>query len=478
MVNEIANDDRPPSPIPGSLRSRVFRASFWTLGGNFVKLPIQLLSSLITTRIFEPQIFGLVATSMAIYVMVCILADIGLGQAVFQSPNGEKPSFLNTAWTLRQLQGWLIWIMCAVFAGALHASNSWGWIPSNSVYANPILPAIIVVTAFSSVILSLQSMKAWVLNRTLNLRRITFIEIIAQIVSIVFIVSVGWLTRSIWAFIIGGLVASAMKTLLSHIWLRGAADRLAWDREALRELIHFGKWILLSSSITGLTTNGDRLMLAGLLNPSTLGFYSIASNIAATIEGIASPLMSNVMLPALSESARQNRDRLSKTYFRIRWILDTTMIGAAGFLFATGDWIINFLYDPRYAQAGWILQWLSFIPIFSRYNLAQSAYMAIGRPNYLFALNLINLASLFSMVPLLFYAFGIPGAIIGIAFYKAPSVLLMFWLNHRHRLNNFILEFTVLSAWPVGWLAGLALVAAFSHWLPFSSIADALHHKH
>ena len=463
VVIETTNDDPSSSPIMGSLKSRVFRAGSWTLIGNVAKLAIQVLSSLITTRIFEPQVFGLAATSMALYVMICFLSDIGLGQAVFRSPNGENRSFLNTVWTLRQLQGWFVWTLCAGFAAILYLANSWGWLPRNSVYASPILPAVIVVTAFSVVILSLQSMKAWVLNRTLNLRRITFIELIAQLVSVVFIISVGWMTHSIWAFIAGGLVASVVKTLLSHIWLRGPTDRLGWDHDALRELIHFGKWILLSSSVTGLTINGDRLLLAGLVNPSALGYYSIASNIAATVEGFANPLISNVMMPALSEGARKNPDRFSNTVFRIRWILDSAMIGAAGFLFATGTWVIHLLYDARYSQAGWMLQLLSFIPILSRYNLAQSAYLALGRPNYLVAINLVTLVSLFSIVPLLFYTFGISGAILGIAFHKAPSVFLIVWLNRKHQLNNLLLEVAVLGAWPIGWLAGLALVAAFSH---------------
>lgn len=463
MVNEITSDDRSQSPIPGSLKSRVFRAGLWTLIGNVVKSAIQLLSSLITTRIFEPEIFGLAATSMALYVMVCLLSDIGLGQAVFRSPNGEKRSFLNTVWTLRQLQGWFVWALCAGFAATLYFANSWGLLPPDSVYASPILPAVIVVTAFSVVILGLQSTKAWVLNRTLNLRRITFIDLIAQIASVAFIVSVGWMTHSIWAFIAGGLVASAVKTLLSHIWLHGPTDRLAWDHDALQELMHFGKWILLSSSVTGLTTNGDRLMLAGLLSPSTLGLYSIASNIAAVVEGFTNPLISSVMMPALSESARKNPDRFSKTYFQLRWVLDSVMIGAAGFMFATGNWAIHLLYDERYSQAGWMLQLLSFIPIFSRYNLAQSGYMALGRPNYLVAINLVTLVSLFSLVPLLFYTFGISGAVLGIAFHKAPSVLLIVWLNCKHKLNNLLLEFAVLGVWPIGWLAGLALVATFGH---------------
>jgi O-antigen/teichoic acid export membrane protein len=117
------------------------------------------------------------------------------------------------------------------------------------------------------------------------------------------------------------------------------------------------------------------------------------------------------------------------------------------------------LYDERYAPAGWMLQLLSFGLLFARYGLAQNAYLALGRPSYLTAINVAKVISLFVLVPGLFHAFGIQGAIAGIAFYLLPSVLWVFWFNQRHGLNNVRLELAVLCMWPLGWLGGFALLA-------------------
>jgi hypothetical protein len=102
---------------------------------------------------------------------------------------------------------------------------------------------------------------------------------------------------------------------------------------------------------------------------------------------------------------------------------------------------------------------LSFGLLFSRYRLAQKAYVALGHPNHEAITNVVKVVSLFVLVPTLFYAFGIYGAILGIAFHMMPVVPWVFWFNRRHRLNSIRLELTVLGVWPLGWLLGCALVA-------------------
>jgi O-antigen/teichoic acid export membrane protein len=459
MVSEPDKISYPQSLNTSSLKSRVFRAGSWTLLGYIVGLFLRLGGTLVFTRLFTPEIFGIMAVAMAFHLVITLLADVGLRQAVIQSPNGENRSFVNTAWTLQVLRGWLIWSVCGSVAVGLYAADVQGWLPSDSVYVTRDLPAVIAAISFSAVIVGFQSMKAVIVNRALDLKRITLIELTAQIVSLLVVVVAGWATRSIWSLVVGGLVASALVTVLSHVWLDGPVDRFAWDRMALKELMHFGKWVFLSSALSALAINGDRLLLGGWVNPAMLGYYSIASNLATMVDGAANRVFGAVSLPALSEIVRRQPERLPALYIRMRRVTDAAMVGMAGFLFAAGEWIIGLMYDPRYAPAGWMLQWLSFGLLFSRYALAQNAYLALGRPSYVTAINITKLVSLFVFVPGLFYAFGVPGAILGIALHLAPTVSFVFWLNRKHGLNDVGVELAAIGMWPIGWLMGFALVA-------------------
>jgi O-antigen/teichoic acid export membrane protein len=433
---------------------RVLKAGSWTLIGFGLALVLRLIGNIIIARLLDPEVFGIMAVCTAIHVIIALTSDIGLRQAVIRSENAYDPVFLNTAWTVQILRGSLVWILCIGAAIILHFLNTRDALPPGTVYRNSALPPLIVAASFSTVIQSLQSMKAIVLGRGLDLRQNTIIEIANVVVGYLVAIAVAWSTRSIWSFILSGWIASALGVLLSHIWLPGIADRFAWNRRALRELANFGRWSSASSIIGVMAFNGDRLLLGSWLSPTSLGFYSIASNLSSVLDNIGSRVFGSVSLPALSEILRKQPDRLGEIFFRMRRWADVCYVGSAGFLFAIAHTLIALLYDARYLDAGHMLQLLSFGLLFSRYGLVQDAYIALGKPQYLAAINAVKVISLFVAVPLLYNFLGVDGAIIGMAFYLLPTVPMIFWFNRRHRLNNFKFEILMLGVWPAGWLVG------------------------
>ncbi len=399
------------------------------------------------------------ALCTTIQVIVTLIGDIGLKQAVVRSEHGHNPVFLNTAWTVQILRGLSIWIVCVAIAIGLFFLN--GIFPEDSVYRNSTLPFLIAAISFSTPIHSLQTIKVMAMSRALDLRRITIIELIQVVVGFIVAVVAALLTRSIWSFVASALIGASVGVVIGHFWLPGIKDRLAWDQRSLKELAHFGKWSSASSFLSVIAANGDRLLLGGWLTATSLGHYSIASNLASVVDSIGSRVFGNISLPAFSEIVRKQPDRLREVFFRMRRWVDPAYVGSAGFLFATGDTIVGTLYDPRYFAAGRMLQLLSFSLLFSRYGLAQDVYIALGKPNYLTSINVLKLISLFTLVPILFYFLGLEGAVLGMAIYLLPTVPLMFWLNHKYRLNNFGFECLVLGTWPAGWLTGKLVFAVF-----------------
>lgn len=447
---------------PRSLKHRAINAVTWTLIGHGLALMLRLLGNLVISRLLSPDVFGVMAVCTAIQVIVALTGDIGLRQAVVRSKNIHDPLFLNTAWTVQILRGISIWILCVGTAAALYSLNSYGAFPKSSVYTNESLPFLIAATAFSTIIDSFQSMKVMSMGRSMDLRKITVIDLAQMVIGLSVAIFLAWATRSIWSFVASSLVGSIVSTLAGHIWLPGNRDRIAWNRAAIKELLHFGKWSSLSSFVGVLASNGNRLLLGAWFTPAGLGYFSIASNLSSVIDGVGYRVFGSVSLPALSEIVHEQPHRLGEVFFRMRRGADAAYVGSAGFLFAAGNAIVAFLYDERYAPAGPMLQLLSFYLLFARYGLAQDVYIALGKPNYLTAINTTKLVSLFVIVPLMFYLFGPQGAILGMAVYLLPTVPLIFWLNQSHGLNNFRFEFLILGTWPVGWLAGTIAASALA----------------
>lgn len=426
--------------------------------GQVFGVVLRLASSLVMTRLLVPEVFGIVALAGVIHVVVTLLSDIGLRQAVIQSPRGHAPTMLHTAWALQAIRGMVIWLTCSVIAGGLYLARVLGVSDLDSVYAVPVLPAVVIVSTLCAVILGFQSTKSMIADRNLDQRRIVLIEVASQLVGVAVMVLCAWWFRSVWSIVAGGLASAVVTVALSHAWLSGPPDRLGWDRDAARELLGYGRWVLASSILYVMSTNADRLLLGAWVSTATLGIYALALNLATLLEILGARLFSSVAMPTLSEVARSDRERFRQVYFRMRLPFDVVFLAAAGFVFAVGELVVVVLYDPRYAQAGDMLQVLSFLLVFSRYGLAGSAYLALGVPRNLTIIHGVKLAAVVALIPLGYALGGVEGAIWGIALHAGVTLPVTFYLNSKLGLNSARFELGVLAAWPAGWLAGLGVV--------------------
>lgn len=449
-------DERP------SFRTRVLGAGGWILVGHFFSLALRFVGTLILSRVFYPEIFGLLAVIAAVQMIITLLTDIGLKQAIVQSKHGGEQSFLNTAWSVQVLRGGAIWGAGLVISGALEFAQHYNFVANGAVYSHPDLPTYISVASASAAILGFQSMKSVTASRLLQAKRIVFIDLSVQAFALVFNIAVGLATHSIWSYIAGLLLSAVATVWLSHACLPGSPDKFRWNSAALHELLRFGRWTFASSALSAFTINGDRLLLGAWVSAPVMGFYSVASNLSSIAEGASNQLFSNVAFPAFSEAARDDSKRLRRAYVRMRWLTDAGLLFMAGFLFSAGQTLVNVLYDERYSGAGWILQYLSFGLVFARYGISQSAFLALGRPDRVMAISLVKLVSLFSLMPALYFSFGVSGAVVGYAVHMLPPTLLIFYFNHKHRLTSIKLEVGVIAAWIIGWLIGLGFVGTIS----------------
>jgi O-antigen/teichoic acid export membrane protein len=275
-------------------------------------------------------------------------------------------------------------------------------------------------------------------------------------------VTVGAAHHTIWALVAGGLVASSVTTVLSHVWLTGPGNGFQFDKGAFKELVDFGKWIFLSSAVGALAINGDRLFLGAVVDAHVLGMYAIAVLIVGAVEEALSKLLVTVSLPALSELSRKDPSRLRDTYYKLRLPADLGLLFVAGFLFASGQLLVDLLYDVRYAGAGHMLQILALSLFTDRYGVAHQLYLAVGLPRNLAIINAVRFASLFCVMPLAYYFWGANGAIWGIALHGLLTIPLVYLFNGRLHVTDVFREIVVLAALPTGILCGHLLTVLFA----------------
>jgi len=397
-----------------SLRKRVLNAGRWTLISYGFSYAFRLGSNLLMTRLLLPEMFGVMAIAMMVLVGLALFSDVGLKPSVVQNKRGDDPLFLNTAWVIQIVRGVVLWSGGVAISLLIVAAGRFGLIPQGSVYADPILPYVIGVMSLFSLISGFESTRSLQASRDLQLAKLTRIDVGSQVIG--FAVTVGYAIAlpSIWALVAGTLASASTRTVLSHLWLPGIRNHFAWDRAAYGEIMRFGKWIFLSSVLFFVASNGDRMLLGALIDPTSLGTYSIAFLIFSSIDQVLTKIIVDVSFPALSEVVRGNRAGLRAAYYRFHIAIASGAYFCAGALIFSGNALISLLYDRRYGQAGWMLEILALALFAQPFRTATQTFLALGMARIYFHLHTIRIVTLFVALPVGFYFWSLEGAVYGI----------------------------------------------------------------
>ena len=418
-------------PESTSERRKTTIASLWAGGGFASRQLIRLGGNLIFSRLLFPEAFGLMAIINAFWAGLVMFSDFGIGPSIVQSNRGDDPRYLNTAWTLQIGRGFVLFAIACACA-----------VPIAGLYDAPELTAMLLLTSIGILISGFDSTSLPRFQRHLQIGRYEFVEIAAQLAAVVAILAWLLIEPSVWALAIGGVVHAAVRLGLGH-GLASERDRIGWDPVAFREIFSFGGWIFLSTIVTFMAEQADRLIVGRLSSLSELGVYSIAAMVAALPSVALQHVGSLVVFPALSRGRVAGRD-MDTIYRSVRRpILAVGGLVVAG-LAAGADPLIEFLYDDRYREAGWMLQVLALGAWFRVAEAApRSALLAMGHTRWMPALSSAKMISVVIGLPVGFSLAGIAGGIAALVLGDGISWLVACYAIRRQGLRGFMADLAV-----------------------------------
>lgn len=450
-----------------ALRSTVRRGTMWSLAGYGGSQVLRFGGNLVLTRLLLPEAFGVMAIVNALLQGLQLFSDIGIGPSIIQSPRGDEPTFLNTAWTLQTMRGALLWLVACALAQ-----------PVAVFYGDPRLAAILPIAGLTALISGFNSTRIHSMYRRVDLARISTVEIGSQAVGIAVMIAFAWVERSIWALVCGGIAGAATRLVLSYTVLPGAANRFRWDRPALEGMLRFGRWIFCSTLLTFLVGQSDRLIFGTLIPLAMLGVYSVGSMIALMPAMALGRMASAVFFPVYSR-VHNSGGELGPVFRRVRrpiLLLGGWMIAGLG---GGGEAAVRLLYDERYAQAGWILQLLALGSWFAVLEATNgAALLARGQANWTAASSAGKLAGMLVLIPLGYHLAGFPGAVAGLAASDVLKYVVSAFAASRAGLRGWPQDLR-LSAWvlasaALGWIAALLAQNAGESHLAVAAIEFAV----
>jgi O-antigen/teichoic acid export membrane protein len=438
-----------------SLRARILSAGAWMLGAHGAEMAIRFVFSLIVTRILFPEAFGLMAFVGAILLGLNLVSDLGIHFIIIRDEEGEDEGFLRSAWTVQLVRGLGLWLVFIAIALALLVADKGGLLPSGSTVADPMLPALLPVVGLNAVLMGCASVNQHLLVRRLTFKPLVLLDIGSRLISLPVILVWASFDRSVWALVAGQLASGISRTIASHIVLQGPRMALRWNQDHVRKLLHSGKWVAISSTAQFLTTQGDRLLLGAFLSSTTLGLYSVAWFLKDACESVLQRYHSNMTLPILGETLREQPHAFRERFYRYRAPFEAAAFFSGGALIVSGGKIVELLYDPRYLEAGWMLQILAISLIAFPMHMVGTGLLATGEMSRVALISIINAVSLIILICIGYWIAGLPGAIAGVALGRMPANVVVMVLAHNRDWINLSAEFRYAPLVGVGMIAGL-----------------------
>jgi len=351
-----------------------------------------------------PEVFGLMAVVQVFMQGLNMFSDLGVRPIIIQHVRGDEPAFLNTIWTVRLIRGGVLSL----------ASCAIAW-PVSQFYGQPLLLYLLPVVSLNLLLEGFISTKIFSHERRLSQAGPTLINFVSSALGIASMIVLAWIFRSVWALVWGGLVSTLFRALLSHVALSGPGNRFHWDRTAWNEVAHFGKWVFLNSVVTFLALQMDKLLFAKMIPLTALGVYTIAVNIVQLPTMAVRTVATAVAFPAFSRARNQGAD-LAPIFDRMRLMLLLGGGACVSFLILNGPWIISLLYDPRYEDAGWILQIASIGAWFIILEACPGLMLlSMGHPRWLTVASASKILVMAAVMPPAYHFFGFQGALLAVS---------------------------------------------------------------
>ncbi|OIQ44998.1 MAG: polysaccharide biosynthesis protein [Roseobacter sp. MedPE-SW] len=405
------------------LMARVLRSASWVMIGYGGSQALRLAANLILARLLFPEAFGLMALVTVVTVGLSLFSDVGIGPSIAQNSRGDDPDFLNTAWSIQVLRGFGLWAFTLVLAWPM----AWFYAAPELLYYLPIAGIGLAIAGFNPT-------RIETAHRHLLVGRVTLLDLGAQVIGVGAMVLLAWVSGSVIALVLGGVIQATAKLALTHFGLPGLRNHFRWEPASVKELVRFGKWIFLSTAFWFLTSQGDRAILGKFVSLEVLGIYNIGFFLASFPMLLGHAVNQRLMIPVYRDTpvaadpANRRKQRL------LRFGLTTAILSMLLLMAWIGPWLVDLLYDARYVQAGAMIVMISLalVPAVITMTYDQAALAAgDSRSFFVFTASRALLQTALFLFATMW--FGLPGGIFAMGLSMLAAYPVLIWLAVKHQ---------------------------------------------
>lgn len=264
-----------------TLRNNVLSAVGWSAGTRFVGQLLNWAMTLLVVRYLRPDDYGLMGLAMAATGLLQSLSYVGISDAVVQSQSIDEDGLRSVFGFVILVNSTLLVLLCAL-----------AW-PVAEFYHDPRLVPLLQAASLVFVFITLQAIPNALLQKRLDLKRVSRVEIGASVAGGLTGLILAWAGHGVWSLMIAMLTGAGLRAIglcaIEPFWRMPSFRFRGYTHVLKNGLIRTAEntlWYIYISS--------DVFLIGKLLGPIPLGIYAVARQIAA----IPSEKLATVVKPA------------------------------------------------------------------------------------------------------------------------------------------------------------------------------------
>lgn len=321
-------------------------AAALAMSSQFGAFTIQFIASIILARWFiDPEELGLFTIAFSFISLLAVLQEFGLTRYVAgEEELGEEKT--RTAFTISMSISWTIALACVLLA----------W-PVAAFYAMPDLLPLLLIIAASYFFVPLSIVPTALIQRNMDFKSNTTIEIGVVLANAVVAISLAWNGYGALALAWGAFAQQFARAILAQ-WRAGFMLPIPPRFVGAGPILRFGGG---STMLSALAQTGSRmpdLLIGRLLDTASVGLFTRAFGLAAQLRLLVSGALATVFYPAFAR-LRDRGEELGPHYERVVACYTAITWPAMAGLAACSIPVISLLYGERWVGAARPLEWIA-----------------------------------------------------------------------------------------------------------------------
>lgn len=277
---------KPPELTQDSAKTALMKGAAWALAMRWSVRGMGLISTAVLARLLKPEDYGLIAMAYLVVGLLEAFLNVGAAQALIRLGQTGSQEHINSAWTLRALQGLLIGLIISISA------------PYAGVYFNePRLPTVLWTLAACLACMGFANIGMALAYRDLQFKtefKQIFLTKLAGMAAT--LGTAPWLLD--YRALLAGLVTAYVAEFLLSYSLHPYRPRLAISKVA--ELWNVSKWLLVTGLGGYLLGRFDYLVASKVGNTHQFGLYSVGNDIGGLVSGEVGGTLARPLFPTLA----------------------------------------------------------------------------------------------------------------------------------------------------------------------------------